>query len=103
MRGNVFSNNGKGEAAVMMNAESGAPAFDNIDELLTDKIVSHGRDHADRTDPDNLAVEPETLAAPVEHLELGNGPSGKMIILAFAALGIVLLILYRLLNRQQNR
>lgn len=86
-----------------MKPESGAPAFDNIDELLTDKIINHGRDHANRPETGAQAAEPDQQTVPVEHIELGKGPSAKTIIVALALTSMIFLILYRLLKRQQNR
>jgi hypothetical protein len=86
-----------------MKSESGTPAFENIDDLLTEKIVTHGHDHADRTATQIPADDPDRQAAPAEHFEPGGGPSKKTIIVAFLILGMLLLIVYRLFNRQQNR
>ena len=42
-----------------MQHDSGAPAFNNIDDLLADKIVKHSMKHTDHPEPEET-VQPTT-------------------------------------------
>lgn len=86
-----------------MKPEPGAPAFDNIDDLLADKIVNHGRNHADRTTADDPSPTGEASAVSPESEEPDAEQSVLSIIAAALAICTVLLILYRLFNRKPHR
>ena len=86
-----------------MKPEPGAPAFDNIDDLLADKIVNHGRDHADRSTVDDPAPTGESTTIPPSEEATHARPTASAILVAALIAGTVLFLLYRLFNRESNR
>ncbi|MBN1578665.1 MAG: hypothetical protein JW913_19025 [Chitinispirillaceae bacterium] len=86
-----------------MKHESGAPAFENIDDLLAERIVSHSKRHSGRPDerPSTPPVHQRPPAPQPPEEEKGN--SGTMIVAAALALLALLFLLYRLSSRKPVR
>jgi hypothetical protein len=83
-----------------MEHECGSPAFDNIDDVLANRIVNHSRTHSDRTEP-SPDVQPDA-ASPTSRATSESGHSGSYAKL-FLLTGVILLVLLILLNRQFTR
>ena len=83
-----------------MEPECGAPVFDNIDAVLTERIVNHGRTHSDRTEP---SPEDGTPPSPSRKDDSGSSgfPSG-LLIAGMIALTLAVL-LYRTVHRYSRR
>jgi len=93
----VFSNDRRRNVKEM-NDECGAPAFENIDELLTEKIVNHSRDHSGTTgtsDPSDGAAGPADEPS-------GPGTAGSRNLAVIAVFILVCLVLYLFFNQKQK-
>ena len=85
-----------------MKSESGAPAFDNVDELLAERIVKHSRRHTEQPgkQPSSPAGKQPTPEAVQEEDQDEN--SGPLIVAATIVLLVVLFLLYRLFDRKPS-
>lgn len=84
-----------------MKLDSGAPAFENVDELLADRIVKHSRRHSEQTDVRTAPLpEQHRPAAGAVPQKARDENSGLLIIAAAVAALVMLLLLYRLLVRK---
>ena len=88
-----------------MDHECGAPAFDNIDDVLAERIVNHSRAHSDRTPPP-VGHDPDSPPATEnpngkEHTATGFPPAGLLIggIIVIS----LLLLLYRIFHRLSRK
>jgi len=69
-------------------SDCGAPVFENIDELLTEKITRHSREHSDGS------VTPSDTSPPSTPQE--SRSSRKPLLLGLAVIICMLFLLYRM-------
>lgn len=86
-----------------MKHESGAPAFENIDDLLAERIVSHSRRHSGR--PKERRAAPPVKDNPSAEIprEENDEHSGTLFFTLALALLAFFFLLYCLLNRKPAR
>ena len=62
-----------------MQHDSGAPAFDNIDDLLAEKIVTHSKKHTNHPDPNTpvSSVKQSTISDSADGGAKNYEPAGK--------------------------
>ena len=86
-----------------MHHDSGAPAFDNIDDLLADKIVRHSRSHSGQTGKPETVAEnlprEETVDTSKKSTPARTGFSLVLVLIIFALLFFV----YRLSVRPSTK
>ena len=85
-----------------MDPDCGAPAFDNIDEVLANRIIDHGRNHSDRTETAS-AADGKPLSTPEDTPDAPYGISLRYLIAGSAIFVGLLLLLYRLTRRSSRR
>ncbi|MBN1760815.1 MAG: hypothetical protein JW863_20975 [Chitinispirillaceae bacterium] len=89
-----------------MDNECGAPAFDNIDDVLAERIVQHGRTHSDHsTTPSakhDTTPESGSDTSPEEnHPATGFPPAGLLV--AGIIVICLLLLLYWIFHRLSRK
>jgi hypothetical protein len=84
-----------------MKQESGAPAFDNVEDVLAERIVKHGKQHSGMPDEDASASnDPPCAPSPPE---AKKNRSCRLIILLMMVLCGLLLLSYRLSHHWPDR
>lgn len=86
-----------------MQHDSGAPAFDNIDDLLAEKIVNHSIKHTDhpKQEPVSSPEQPDEVGGQRTGYEHVRKPPHKLTVFLIISL-IVLSILYLLTHSSKN-
>ena len=100
MLADAFLNDRRGVVSTMQD-ECGAPAFDNIDDLLADKIINHSRNHSDQTEKETSKVSPSPQSNSKNKIDQSRRGSGKLLIVVF--LIILGLFFYQYYNYIRNR
>ena len=83
-----------------MEPECGTPAFDNIDDVLAERIVNHSRTHSDRTEPPS-----ENEKTPTQSPEDDSGSSGfpAGVLIAGMIMLTLAVFLYTIVHRHSRR
>ena len=86
-----------------MDHECGISAFDNIDDVLADRIVNHSRSHSDRTEPPpekrGASASPEKI---IPECTGNDGIPVRILIVCALVIGIAV-FLYRFTRRLSRR
>ena len=89
-----------------MEHECGAPAFDNIDDVLADRIVNHSRTHSDRTgsppSEKNVNARPGGTRPSLSPTPESSGTL-KRVLIAVAVIVFAYLFLTRIAPRTRQR
>jgi hypothetical protein len=86
-----------------MHHDSGAPAFDNIDDLLADKIVRHSRTHSEQTEKPETTAENQPEEETVDTSKKSTSSiTGFSLVFALIIL-ILLFFVYRLSVRTSTK
>ena len=87
-----------------MSNDSGAPVFDNIDELLADRIVHHSHVHSEQTD--TKSFQPSVPPPADENLnskQTISGANNRFIFIWIAGISVLLIVLYRIFNHTTTK
>ncbi len=87
----------------MIKYDCGEPAFENVDDLLAEKIVTHSRNHSDKLKKQPLVTDEKPQAAGKKPPEETTSPPWYRLLIPLLFFITLFFILYHFFNRKPAR